>query len=171
MGRSQETYNKKEVRNKKEKKRKEKAQKREIRKNEGKKSNFNDMIAYVDEFGRITSTPPDPDKKSVVVAENIELKITRNNPQGAADYIRKGVVISYNESRGFGFIRDMETNQRVFVHANSLLEPIRENNIVVFEIGRGAKGPSAMKVKQFKEDKELKEATENKEIKEPKASS
>jgi cold shock CspA family protein len=156
MGRSQETYNKKEVRNKKEKKRKEKAQKRVIRKSEGKKSNFDDMIAYVDEFGRITSTPPDPDKKSIVVAENIELNATRNNSQGTPDFIRKGVVISYNDSRGFGFIRDMETNQRVFVHANSLLEPVKENNIVVFEIGKGAKGPSAMKVKLFKEEKETK---------------
>jgi cold shock CspA family protein len=151
MARSQETYNKKEVRNKKEKKRKEKAQKREIRKSEPKKSNFDDMIAYVDEFGRISSTPPDPDKKTVVVAENIELKITRNNAQGTPDFIRKGVVISYNDSRGFGFIRDMETNQRIFVHANSLQDPIKENNIVVFEIGRGAKGPTAMKVKLFKE--------------------
>jgi cold shock CspA family protein len=156
MGRSQETYNKKEVRNKKEKKRKDKAQKRVIRKSEPKKSNFDDMIAYVDEFGRITSSPPDPDKKSIVVAENIELNATRNNSQGIPDFIRKGVVISFNDSRGFGFIRDMETNQRVFVHANSLLEPIKENNIVVFEIGKGAKGPSAMKVKLFKEEKETK---------------
>jgi cold shock CspA family protein len=156
MGRSQETYNKKEVRNKKEKKRKEKAQKREIRKSEGKKSNFDDMIAYVDEFGRITSTPPDPDKKTVVLAENIELNMQRNNAQGTPDFIRKGVVISYNDSRGFGFIRDMETNQRVFVHANSLLEPVKENNIVVFEIGKGAKGPTALKVRLFKEEKETK---------------
>jgi cold shock CspA family protein len=171
MGRSQETYNKKEVRNKKEKKRKEKAQKRVIRKSEGKKSNFDDMIAYVDEFGRITSSPPDPDKKSVVVAENIDLNMTRNNSQGTPDFIRKGVVISYNESRGFGFIRDMETNQRVFVHANSLIEPVKENNIVIFEIGKGAKGPSAMKVKLFKEEKEPKEAKGSDEIKETKASS
>ncbi len=64
MGRSQETFGKKEVRTKKEKKRKEKEQKRAKRKSEGKKSNFDDMIAYVDEFGKITSTPPDPDRKT-----------------------------------------------------------------------------------------------------------
>jgi len=159
MGRSQETYNKKEVRNKKEKKRKEKAQKREIRKSEGKKSNFDDMIAYVDEFGRITASPPDPDKKTVVLAENIELNMARNNSQGTPDFIRKGVVISYNDSRGFGFIRDMETNQRIFVHANSLLEPVKENNMVVFEIGKGAKGHTALKVKLFKEEKKEEKET------------
>ena len=151
MGRSQETFSKKEVRNKKEKKRKEKEQKRAKKKSEGKKSSFEDMIAYVDEFGMITSTPPDPDKKTVVVAENIELKITKNNPENAPDFVRKGVVTFFNESKGYGFIRDLESNQSVFVHANNLLEPVKENNIVIFEIGKGPKGPSAMKVKLFKE--------------------
>ena len=151
MGRSQETFGKKEVRNKKEKKRKEKEQKRALRKSEGKKNSFDDMIAYVDEFGNISSTPPDPDKKTVVEAESIELKITKNNPENAPDYVRKGVVTFFNESKGFGFIRDLETRQSVFVHVNNLLEPVKENNVVIFEIGHGPKGPSAMKVKLFKE--------------------
>lgn len=150
MSRSQETFNKKEVRNKKEKKRKDKAQKRALKKSEGKKNSFDDMIAYVDEFGKITSTPPDPDKKTVVSAESIELKITKNKPQEGPDFIRKGVVTFFNESKGYGFIRDMESNQSVFVHANELLEPVKENNIVVFEIGKGPKGLAALKVKLFK---------------------
>jgi cold shock CspA family protein len=151
MGRSQETFSKKEVRNRKEKKRKDKEQKRAKKKTEGKKSNLNDMIAYVDEFGKISATPPDPDKKIIIAAESIELKITKNNPGAAPDFIRKGVVISYNNSKGYGFIRDLETNRNVFVHANNLLEPVVENNIVIFEIGKGMKGPAAMKVKLFKE--------------------
>jgi cold shock CspA family protein len=151
MSRSQETFNKKEVRNKKEKKRKEKAQKRALKKSEGKKSSFDDMIAYVDEFGKISSTPPDPDKKTVIAAESIELKITRNKPQDGPDFVRKGVVTFFNESKGYGFIRDMESNQSVFVHANELLEPVKENNIVIFEIGKGPKGLAALKVKLFKE--------------------
>jgi cold shock CspA family protein len=151
MGRSQETFSKKEVRNKKEKKRKEKEEKRAKKKSEGKKSSFDDMIAYVDEYGMITSTPPDPDKKTVVIAENIELKITKNNPENAPDFVRKGVITFFNESKGYGFIRDLESHQSVFVHANNLLEPVMENNIVIFEMGKGPKGPSAMKVKLFKE--------------------
>jgi len=147
MGRSQETFGKKEVRTKKEKKRKEKEQKRARKKSEGKKSSFNDMIAYVNEFGVITSTPPDPGKKSVVDAESIELTINKNSPETVPDYVRKGVVTFFNESKGFGFIRDMETSQRIFVHANGLLEPIIENNMVTFEIVKGIKGPSAIKVK------------------------
>ena len=151
MGRSQETFGKKEVRIRKEKKRKEKEEKRALKKNEVKKSGFDDMIAYVDEFGMISSTPPDPDKKTVIDAESIELKITKNKPEAAPDFLRKGIVTFFNDSKGFGFIRDLESRQSVFVHANNLLEPIRENNVVTFGIGKGPKGPSAMKVKLFKE--------------------
>lgn len=150
MGRSQETFNKKEVRNKKEKKRKAKEEKREKRKNEP-KSSFNDMIAYVDEFGRITSTPPDPAQKVAVEASEIEFAPARNKPKPQSDFLRKGVVISFNDSKGYGFIRDLDSNKSLFVHANNLEEPVRENNIVSFEIGKGAKGPLALKVRLLKE--------------------
>jgi cold shock CspA family protein len=151
MGRSQETSNKKEIRNKREKKRKEKNEKRALKKSEGKKSSFDDMIAYVDEFGMITSSPPDPDKKTEILAENIELKVTKNNPSNAPDFVRRGIITFFNKSKGYGFIRDLESNQSVFVHVNSLLEPVEENNLVVFEIGKSPKGPSALKVKLLKE--------------------
>ncbi len=151
MGRSQETSSKKEVRNKKEKKRKEKEVKRLKRKENAKKSSFDDMIAYVDEFGMITSTPPDPSRKKMVIAENIKISVTKNDASQKTDYQRKGVVTFFNESKGFGFIRDMDTKQSIFVHANNLLEAIKENNIVSFEIGKGPKGPTALKVKLVKE--------------------
>lgn len=151
MGRSQETSNKKEVRNKKEKKRKEKEKKRLKKKENPTKSSFDDMIAYVDEFGMLSSTPPDPSKKSVVIAESIEISSTKNDTSQKSDYIRKGVVTFFNDSKGYGFIRDMDNRQSVFVHANNLLEEIKENNIVTFEIGKGPKGPTALKVKLFKE--------------------
>ena len=151
MGRSQETFGKKEVRIKKEKKRKEKEQKRALRRSEIKKSSFDDMIAYVDEFGMITSAPPDPDKKTSILAEDIELNPTKNKPESAQDFFRKGVVTYFNDSKGFGFIRDLESNQRVFVHASSLLEQVAENNLVVFEIVKDHKGLSAVKVKLFRD--------------------
>jgi cold shock CspA family protein len=151
MGRSQETFGKKEVKKRKEKKRKEKEQKRAKKKSEGKSNSFEDMIAYVDEFGMITSTPPDPDKKTVIVAENIELKITKNTPNNGPGFLRKGIITFFNESRGFGFIRDLESNQRVFFHANNILEPVKENNVVVFETDKNARGDTAIKVELFKE--------------------
>ena len=147
MGRSQETFNKKEVKNKKEKKRKEKEKKRLIRKETGKKSSFDDMIAYVDEFGKITSTPPDPDKKIQVEAKNIETSVTKSDLTQKPDYIRKGVISFFNDAKGFGFIRDLESKKSVFFHVNNLLEEVKENNIVTFEIGKGPKGPTALNVK------------------------
>jgi cold shock CspA family protein len=152
MGRSQETFNKKEVKNKKEKKRKEKEKKRLIRKETGKKSSFDDMIAYVDEFGMISSTPPDPNKKIIIDVNSIELGSTKNDPLQKPDYIRKGVVTFFNDSKGFGFIRDMESKQSVFVHANNLQEKIKENNVVAFELGKGPKGATALNVRLFKDD-------------------
>jgi cold shock CspA family protein len=152
MGRSQETFNKKEVKNKKDKKRKEKEKKRLIRKETGKKSSFDDMIAYVDEFGMISSTPPDPNKKIVIDVNSIELGSTKNDPLQKPDYIRKGVVTFFNDSKGFGFIRDMESKQSIFVHANNLQEKIKENNVVAFELGKGPKGATALNVRLFKDN-------------------
>ena len=149
MGRSQETSNKKEVKSKQDKKRKDKAKKRLVKKESG-KSSFDDMIAYVDEYGKISSTPPDPNKKILIDVTGIELGATKNEPSQKNDFIRKGVVTFFNDSKGFGFIRDMENNQSVFVHANNLQETIKENNIVTFEIGKGPKGLTALKVSLFK---------------------
>ena len=152
MGRSQETFNKKEVRNKKEKKRKEKSKKRLIKKESDKKNSFEDMIAYVDEFGVITSTPPDPNKKKIEIeVSDIELGAAKIETSDKPDYVRKGIVSFFNDSKGFGFIRDMETKQSVFVHINNALEPIKENNVVTFEIGKGPKGSTALNVKLFKD--------------------
>lgn len=157
MGKSRETYGKKEVKKRQEQARKVKEQKRAKKKSEGKKTSFDDMIAYVDEFGKISSTPPDPGKKTVVKADEIELKITRNTPEMAQDFVRKGIVSFFNESKGFGFIRDLGSNERVFFHANSLLEPVAENNVVTFELGKGPRGASAMKVSLFKEEQKKEE--------------
>lgn len=149
MGRSQESFNKKEVKNKKDKKRKEKEQKRLDRRESDKSGNFEDMIAYVDENGMISSTPPDPTKKKVVNSEDIEISIPKQE-NIELDPIRKGTVTFFNDSKGYGFIRDTETQESIFVHINNLLEPIKEGNTVTFEVEKGLKGPAAVRVTQFR---------------------
>lgn len=150
MGRSQETFNKKEVRNKKEKKRKDKEKKRLARKDSGeKKSSLDDMIAYVDENGNLSSTPPDPTKKTDIKLEDIEIGVP-NREDEKYDPIRKGTVSFFNDAKGFGFIRDSETKESIFVHINNIIDDIREGNLVTFEVEMGPKGPTAVRVKQIK---------------------
>jgi len=152
MSRSQESFNKKEVRKKKEKKRKDKEIKKLTRKDNDNGS-FDNMIAYVDENGMITSTPPDPSKKIAVKLEDIEISIPKSDPNQVIDPIRKGSVTFFNTSKGFGFIRDLETQESVFVHVNNLLEDIKEGNLVNYEVEMGQKGPTAVQVKLYKEPK------------------
>ncbi len=145
MGRSQETFGKKEREKKKAKKRKEKEEARLARKEEG-KSSFDDMIAYVDENGMITDTPPDPTVKKVVVkAEDIVLGIPQKDSSDF-DPVRKGVVSFFNHDKGYGFIKDSDTQDSMFVHINNVLEEINEGNKVTFEVQPGMKGPEATKV-------------------------
>lgn len=150
MAKSHESFNKKDVKNKKEKKRKEKEKKKLERKENDKPSGLDDMIAYVDENGMITSTPPDPNKKKSINAESIEIGVPKREKLPPTDPIRKGVVTFFNESKGFGFIKDMETQESVFMHINNAIDEIKENNIVNFEIEMGNKGPTAVRVRLFK---------------------
>lgn len=149
MGRSQESFQKKEVRKKKEKKRLEKEKKRIARKDSDKKSGLDNMIAYVDEFGNITETPPDPDTKEKTKAEDIEVSVPKQDPS-QQDPTRQGTVSHFNQSKGYGFIRDSVTGESYFVHMNDIVEEIREGNRVSFEPTRGQKGPAAVNVKPVK---------------------
>ena len=144
-----ETWNKKEREKRKKQNKKEKAEKRQERK-ESKSADFESMIAYIDENGNLSSTPPDPKKKFTVKAEDIEIGVPKQEELSPEDLIRTGVVTFFNNDKGYGFIKDKETNESVFVHINSLSEPIKENNIVSFETETGPKGLNAVNVKLVK---------------------
>lgn len=146
MGRSQETFGKKEREKKKAKKRKDKEEARLARKESG-RSSFDDMIAYVDEYGNIVDTPPDPTKKKEVIkAEDIELGIPKKDDSDF-DPVRNGVVSFFNHDKGYGFIKDTDSQESIFVHINNVTEEITEGNKVSFEVQPGMKGPEATKVK------------------------
>jgi len=145
MGRSQESFNKKDVRNKKEKKRKEKEAKKLARR-DGEKSSFDDMIAYVDENGVITSEPIDPKSKTEIKLEDIAISVPKGSTE-EEDPIRKGTVSFYNESKGFGFIKDDDSQKEYFVHSSGLHDTISENDSVTFDLENGKKGLNAVNVK------------------------
>ena len=147
MGRSQDSFNKKDVQARKEKKRKEKEKKRLAKKEgEGKKS-LDDMIAYVDETGQITSEPPDPNKKTEVDVNDIEVSVAKQDSSDKEDLVNKGVVAYFSSDKGFGFIRDSRSQDSIFVHINNAYAEIQEGHKVTFDIGKGPKGPMAMNVK------------------------
>ncbi|RUT78615.1 cold-shock protein [Ancylomarina longa] len=146
MARSQETYNKKEKEKRKLQKRKEKEQRKEGRKASGGRS-FEDMIAYTDEFGNITSTPPDPTKKKQEINEEDIVLGARNSGSAYEESpLREGIVTFFNDSKGYGFIKDSETKESIFVHVNGLEDRITENDRVKFETERGPKGLNAVNV-------------------------
>jgi len=145
----QETMGKKEKEKKKQKNKRDKEEKKEQRKtNNNKGKGLDAMMAYVDENGDISATPPDPRKKKEVNLESIQLGAAKREPIDPADLIRTGVVTFFNGAKGYGFITDLKSQESVFVHVNQLTESIQERDKVTFEIEMGPKGPSAISVKK-----------------------
>src|SRR3954464_14889988 len=119
MGRSTETFSKKEREKKKLKKQQDKKEKAEDRKANGDKGkSLDDMMAYVDEDGNITSTPPDGTKRKQVAVESIQIS-TSKQEDIVEEIVRNGVVSFFNEAKGFGFIKDLLSQESVFVHINA----------------------------------------------------
>ncbi|SEK42919.1 Cold shock protein, CspA family [Aquimarina amphilecti] len=149
MAKSQQTFSKIEKEKKKLKKREEKQKKKEERRANSKKgSGFDNMIAYVDENGHLTDTPPDPSKKKKVKAENIEIGIPKRE-HIEEDPIKKGRVAFFNDSKGYGFITEQESQEKFFVHVNGLMQEVKEGDKVQFELEMGMKGLNAVRVKKI----------------------
>ena len=148
MAKSQETWSKKEREKKKQKNKKDKEEKKQERKDNAKDGkSFDDMIAYVDENGNITSTPPDPSKKHVVNIEEIRIGVAKQEDQEPEELLRKGTVSFFNTSKGYGFIKDHVSQESIFVHINGLVDQVKENDKVTFTTEQTPKGKSAVDVK------------------------
>jgi cold shock CspA family protein len=148
MAKSQESINKKEKETKRFKKQKDKLLKSEERKKNSQGGGLDNMIAYVDENGNITSTPPDPSKKRVIDVESIQIGVSKRTEEDVPA-IRKGRIDFYNDQKGFGFIKEIGTQEKYFVHVNGLLDEIKEGDTVTFELERGLKGMNAVRVKKI----------------------
>ena len=62
--------------------------------------------------------------------------------------MKEGKVKFFNESRGFGFIKDSESDNEYFVHVSGLVDNIQEDDEVTFELKEGKKGLNAINVKR-----------------------
>jgi cold shock CspA family protein len=148
MAKSKETFSKKDKEKKRLKQRQEKQQKMEERKANAKKGkSLEDMMAYVDENGNISDTPPDPRKKKVFREEDIVIGVPERTETPATQ--RTGVITYFDDQKGFGFISDLETRERIFIHINELSEPVTESDKVSYFVENTPRGPSAFQVQKI----------------------
>ncbi len=134
---------KRENEKKKQARRVEKQNRKEERKRSGKVSNFDDMIAYVDENGMITSTPPENNcKKKEIDQEEIRI----STPKKEAQAVLKGRIEHLNTSKGYGFIKDLSGTDKYFFHVSNVVNYIAENDIVTFDLERGKRGMNAINI-------------------------
>ncbi|PPK87259.1 putative cold-shock DNA-binding protein [Neolewinella xylanilytica] len=138
------TFNKKERNKKRQKKKRDKQYKREQKKLSSTKP---PEFMYVGEDGNLTTQAPDPSLKKKISIEDIDVSTPKSEKSGESKFVKTGFVKFLNLEKGYGFIIDDESNESYFVHVDSLEGPIRDGDKVVFEAGRGPKGPIAVGVK------------------------
>ena len=148
MAKSQQTFNKLEKEKKRLKKRDDKQKKKNARKAESAENPQGIQFAYVDFNGNLVDTPPDPEDKIKVEADNIVLGVPKKEDLPEPDPIRKGKVSFFDTSKGFGFIIDAEDSEKYFCHVSGLIDEIAENDKVQFELEKGMKGLNAVRVKK-----------------------
>jgi CspA family cold shock protein len=61
--------------------------------------------------------------------------------------MNKGIVKFFNETKGFGFIKDLESDKEYFVHVSGLIDKVDKDDEVTFELAEGRKGLNAVDVK------------------------
>jgi cold shock CspA family protein len=144
MARHKESFNKREKEKQRQKEKQGKKEKMEERKaNQVKGKSLDDMMAYIDEDGNISSTPPDPAKKKVFNAEDIEIGVPKF--QEIDEPLKEGRIDFFNDQKGFGFIIQ-NNGAKIFFHINQATYLVKEGDIVNFTVERGPKGLNAVGV-------------------------
>ena len=123
----------------KEQKRKEKQQRKEERQSNG-PSSFEDMIAYVDQFGVLHSVPQERLEEEVD-ASHIEVSVPKQEDVEVAPLM--GRIEYFNAAKGYGFVKDADIAKDI-VH--DVFLTIAEGDRVTFEIERGMRGMNAVRI-------------------------
>lgn len=145
----QTTYSKRDNEKKKNEKRAEKQKKKELRKLNEKPAGFDDMIAYVNEYGQLSSTPHMPKNEVEKSTENKTLQShhrKNDKPENLSN--RTGLVEHVNAEKGYGFITEKTLNAKHFFHVSGLLESVQVGDIVIFDLEQGKKGYNAVRIKK-----------------------
>lgn len=139
------TVDKRENEKKRLARRAEKQKRKEEKKLSPKANSLDDMIAYVDENGMITSTPPTENIKKEEIKQE-EIVISTPKKEKEVPTVMKGRVEFFNTSKGFGFIKDLSGTEKYFFNVNNVMADISENDIVTFDLERGIKGMNAVNI-------------------------
>lgn len=128
------SQSKRDQQKKKLQKQKEKALKKEDKKlNNNKGKTLDDMIIYVDMYGRFTDVPPHLQDRT----EKEEEEETRYT----------GVVINFNE-KGFGFIKEDTTKESIFFHQNQMIDTVKVKDKVSYLKESSDRGMRASQIKK-----------------------
>lgn len=147
MSRSKQTSQKREKEKERQKKKKDKEERKEERKKTSNKGKgFDSMIAYVDEFGRLSDTPPDPKLRTEMKLEDIQLGAKKEEDTGPNNHGSSGKVSHYNEEKGYGFITDSMTRESLFFHISDLNVQIKMYDTVTFVKAKGPRGSVATEI-------------------------
>ena len=143
-----ETFAKKEKEKKKAKKKQDREQKREDRKfNNDKGKSLDEMTVYVDEEGNFHDSPPDFKPRKKIDLNSIQLGANTSVSEEMTEFT--GTVAFFSD-KGFGFIAEDNSQNKVFVHSNQLNEPVKEKDRVSLEKEKTARGFSAINVTKIK---------------------
>ncbi|MDI9341518.1 MAG: cold shock domain-containing protein [Sediminibacterium sp.] len=63
--------------------------------------------------------------------------------------MKTGTIKFFNETKGFGFIKEDGSNAEHFVHATGLVDKVKDNDKVEFDVAEGKRGPNAVNVKKI----------------------
>lgn len=145
------SFNKRENEKKKQQKKAEKQKRKEERKISG-KSSFDDMIAYVDENGVITSTPPEEQNKEQINQEEILISTPKKEDSNEEIDFNKGCVEYFSKSKGYGFIKDLTKTAKYFFHISNAPDNISEGDVVTFDLEKGNRGMNAVNITQIENE-------------------
>ncbi len=102
------------------------------------------MIAYVDEMGNITDTPPEERVKEEIKLEDIEISTPKKEDTGPEVF--NGRVEYFNTDKGYGFIKDLDSAEKYFFHISAAPANLAEGHKVTFETERGPRGMNAVNI-------------------------
>lgn len=137
------TFRKKELQQRRAKRKQDKIERRHMKRENQEVRSEEEMVVYLDEFGNFTDVPPSEQKREKVKLEDIRLGAEKLPEQTEF----RGTVSLFLTDKAYGFIREENTGESIFFHANNLTEPVSERARVAYEKERTPKGYAATRVR------------------------